>query len=214
MVLLVQIPSDPLPCQSTTSHPPTYVVDAGFGLGVARPILLKENHVALGAALPEQNRLIRAAHPDSSLDETDPESKTLAARWFMQINLDNHGKVLPDGTWRTLYEFGEQEFFKEDLEALSFVVARREGGLFWDNVLAVIHTPLSVDTLGRKVMGRKKVTLREGNVYKVLREFKSEDDRIEALGDDFFIQVHGTDQYIKRPALLEADDQAAATLRV
>lgn len=214
MVLFVQIPPNSQQAPSTTSRPPTYIVDVGFGGGIVRPILLEENHVALGASLPEQHRVTRASLPCSSLDETDPESKALAARWFMQVNLDRQGKVLPDGTWRTLYEFGEQEFFREDFEALSFVIWSTQHGLFWDNVLAVIYTHLDEDTVGRKVMGRNKVTLREGSGYKILRELKTEADRIDALREEFFIQTEGFHKYVKKLALVDAadDNQVVAWL--
>lgn len=48
----------------------TYVVDVGFGgSNLARPILLSdENEWGIpGAAPPERHRLIRGAHPSSSL---------------------------------------------------------------------------------------------------------------------------------------------------
>lgn len=97
MVLLVQIPGDP-PGE-------TYLVDVGFGLGLVRPIRLRENEEVDGLASPERHRLVRASHPESSLEPSDP----FALEWRLQTNLTRKWEPLSAGSWRTLYQFTLQQ---------------------------------------------------------------------------------------------------------
>lgn len=195
MVLFVQFaPTD------SFSEAETYIVDVGYGLGIARPLLLKENNVVMGAALPEMHRLVKALHPESSFENSAKEQED----WWLQVNLNDRGGVLPDGQWRTLYQFAEKELFLNDFAAMSFCVAQRGIGLFHSNIIAVMFTPWGEDTLGRKVLSKKKVSLREGTGFKVLRDMKTEQDRITALREEFNIHIdEGAGRFVRPGVTLD-----------
>ncbi|KAG9011252.1 N-terminal acetyltransferase [Tulasnella sp. JGI-2019a] len=206
MVLFVQIPpKDPpsIPLE-------TYVVDVGFGIGPARPILLKEYEIVQGAAPPEKHRLIKAPIPNSSLDEDDDESKQIAENWRVQVNLDEQGKPLPEGTWRSIYAFGMKEFFLRDFEALAFLVAHRPGGLFWEGVNVTRWEAFGNEgALARVVMSKKGKVMWYGDEKRTLMEFRSEADRMRALRENFGIHVdEGSEKYLRPGVQLDFSQES------
>lgn len=202
MVLFVQIP-DP-PNSPSTAIPQTYLVDLGFGLGgPVKPLLLKEDETISGSVPIEKHRLTKAPFPHSSLDSSDEQTKSIAEDWVVQSNLDAHGNVLSEGRWRTLYQFGTMEFFLRDFEALSFVVAHRPRGLFWDRILAVASVPEGDGgSMARLVLSEDGRVMQYGtDGPKVLRELKSERDRIDALKECFGIHIDEGGEEFVRPVL-------------
>lgn len=192
LVLLVQIPTHHLTTAETGNE--TYIVDVGFGLGIVRPMLLSHNEEMPGLFPPERHRLVKAYHPESSLDTTDPATEPFAQEWRLEINTTRTGQELPQGTRRTLYQFSLHQYYLEDFEWLSVMVQSNPKSLFWNNLIVVLYAPAKGDSaemgekMGVKVMMGPKVTYREEGKYEVWKEMKNEADRISALKEYFNIE--------------------------
>ncbi|KAG9013187.1 N-terminal acetyltransferase [Tulasnella sp. JGI-2019a] len=197
IVLFVQIPR-------TDGTPPqeTYIVDVGVNLmGPARPILLKEGEVVMGAAPPEKHRLIKGPMPNSSLDETDAESRDVAENWMYQVNLDTRGKPLEEGSWRIMFAFSMEEYSVRDFEAFSFVVTYKPGGILNDRIMASRWTPIEGDggLFARIVLSKRdRVMWYGGEEVRTLKELHCAEDRIEALRKYFGITIErGGESYLR-----------------
>ncbi|KAG8857462.1 N-terminal acetyltransferase [Tulasnella sp. 330] len=182
------------------SNSETYMVDPGFSFG---PAPLKDLEIVLGAAPPEKHRLMRAAPPNSSIDiEADEEGKRIAEEWRFQVNVDEHRKPLPQGSWRTLYAFNQSEFFLRDFEVFSFFVAHRPGTIFGDRVNAVrweAYGGGNEHYLARLVLTKDgKVMWYGGEDVKILKECRSETDRVLALRGYFGIRMdEGAEKHLR-----------------
>ena len=72
----------------------TYIADVGFGNpGLARPIPLVHGVIIPGSAYPEEHRLVRARHPESSLEpypeeEDDEKKQADADMWIVHAVRD------------------------------------------------------------------------------------------------------------------------------
>ncbi|KAG8895705.1 N-terminal acetyltransferase [Tulasnella sp. 408] len=192
LVLLVQIPTPHLAPTETGNE--TYFVDVGFGLGIVRPMLLSHGEEMPGLFPSERHRVVKAYHPESRLDTTDPATVPFAEEWRLEINVARNGQELPQGTWRTLYQFSLHQYYLVDFEWLSVMVQSNPKSLFWNHLVVVLYTPAKGDSaevgekMGVKVMMGPKVTYREGGKYEVLKELKNEADRISALKEYFDIE--------------------------
>lgn len=175
MVVFVQIPGD-------VSNK-TYLIDIGIGIGPPRPIPLEEGVEVAGTTSPEKYRLVRAQHPHSAL------APDASLEWRLQTNITRNWELLPGDGWRTLHQFGTQEFFLSDFEAFSWAVANRHQGLFHETVLALLFTSNGEEQmLGARVLVGSKVTARYGGKIEVLKELKTEEDRLLALKEYFGIE--------------------------
>ena len=186
-VILVQMPEAEF---DATSHlsPDTYLVDVGFGLGLTKPIALRENEQVDGMAPPEKHRLVRATHPLNVLNMADPDSVAVASEWALQTNLTNRWEVIPDGQWRTLHQFDMLQAQMNDFQHLSWTVANGPGTIFWGNILAVVYHAEEDDQLSMTVMFGNKVTRRYQGKITILKEIRNEADRLEALEEYFGIE--------------------------
>lgn len=211
MVLLVQLDEDTseahtvdaLPnMMNVSSKQRTYMVDVGFGgNGIVRPMLLEVGHVVSGAAPPEEHRLVREMHPDSSLEETESSRE-----WVLQYRC---GSYQP--TWTTLFIFGETETYINDWIAYSQWLCAHPVDIF-QNVIAVRYFIVEGQLvpgggnevpLGRLVMTGRRVQRRIGTHSRTIREFSTEYDRVRILKDDFGISVDESEvRNIKSPAAL------------
>ncbi|KIO33573.1 hypothetical protein M407DRAFT_231697 [Tulasnella calospora MUT 4182] len=191
-VLLVQVPQPHLTSAETGDE--TYVVDLGFGLGIMRPMLLRHNEEMPGLFPPERHRLVKAYHPESSLDTTDPATESFAEEWRIETNTLQTGQELPQGVWRALFQFSLHQYYIKDYEWLSIMVQSNPKSFFWNKLAVVLYTPVKGDPaevgekMGVKVMFGTKVTYREEGKYEVLKEMKNEADRISALKEYFNIE--------------------------
>lgn len=157
-------------------------------------MLLSHGEEMPGLIPPDRHRVVKAYHPESSLDTTDPATVPLAEEWRLEINTTRNGQELPQGVWRTLYQFSLHQYYLVDFEWLSVMVQSNPKSLFWNYLVVVLYTPAKGDSaevgekMGVKVMMGPKVTYREGGKYEVLKEMKSEADRISALKEYFNIE--------------------------
>jgi len=171
-----------------------YLVDVGFGMNiVARPVLLETGKLIPGSMVPEEHRLIRAAHPLSALElDDDPRSED-HKEWQLQQRC---GTFQPD--WRTLYHFSPQfEALGLDYEALNYAIYSRPTNTpFWPFVVYVTHFWNSEKekdqengALGRRYMFANVVKERRGDQDTILRVLKTEQDRVTALKEVFGVEL-------------------------
>ena len=213
MVLLVQLDENPPETQAlnvlpksmaVSSSNQTYLVDVGFGgTGIVRPMLLEVGHITHGSAPPEEHRLVREMHPNSSLN--DIESSRV---WVLQYRCGSH-----QPNWTTLYIFGETETYTSDWIAYSQWLCAHPVDLFLHNVIAVRHFNVEGQPvqdngnevpLGRLVMIGTRVQRRIGTQSQTIREFYTEFDRVRILKDYFGISVDENEVgNIKSPAALQ-----------
>lgn len=212
LVLLIQLGEDPsevnargaMPnSMATPSRQQTYLVDVGYGgVGIVRPMLLEAGHIVSGSSVPEEHRLVRAMHPDSSLHDTESSRD-----WVLQYRC---GSRQPD--WTTLYMFSETETFSCDWIAYSQWLCTHPVKLFRENVIAILHFVIQDEAgrddplgapLGRLVMTGKRVQKRIGTQSETIKEFHTERDRVRILKEDFGIIVDECEvRNIKHPAAL------------
>ena len=199
-MLIVQVDSHPPEsgCQgnltsqnSGNSEAATYLVDVGFGgTGLARPILLRTGQTVPGCAPPEEHRLVRGMHPESSL-EVDESSQD----WLLQYRCGSHQ---PD--WTVMYLFKESESFPDDWVAYSQWLSAHPPEIFQNNVVCIRYFAIDHDTkveeakrpgisLGRLVMMGRRVQKRIGDQSQTVREFSTERERVHVLKEDFGIMV-------------------------
>ena len=69
---------------------------------------------------------------------------------------------------------------------MSWIVANHPTGEFYNNLMGLIYT--GAERLGTRVLMGNKVTSRCGGKIEVLRELKTEDDRLVAFKDFFGIE--------------------------
>lgn len=180
---LVQVPDD--------NDFKTYLVDAGFGIGTCRPIVLEDGAEAQGAFPFVKHRLIKATNPNTSLDLSEPESVTVASEWVVQVNQGRMGNTLEPGHWRTLYHFSTAEFYQKDFTSLSFMISNLPvANILWEKVAAVLYLPEanSEDDLGMRILFGDKLTERTSAGFKLVESFETEDQRIKALDVYFGIK--------------------------
>ena len=197
MVLLVQ--SDLFATTDDQTSPLTYVVDVGFGGYVpVRPVPLLPNAIVPGSAPPEEFRLVRGYHPNSSLEfdhsksdtNTNMESSPTLLHhpdWILQVR---NGSDIAD--WRDAYHFSIVETFPEDHEAWNYTLHRANdgpgGAPFWNTVIVVKHFVVDGEDetdervrLGKVYAVGGQVLRRVGDRRERVAVLKDELDRVRAL---------------------------------
>ncbi|KAG7095319.1 hypothetical protein E1B28_006084 [Marasmius oreades] len=197
MVLLVQ----PISNSNTT-----YMVDVGFGGSCpVRPMLLTEGDPVMGTTPTEKHRLRKGSLPDSCLD--DPVQSV----WKLEClhTKEGNGTAMADESqWKWLYAFDEVERFAQDVVCSSHWVATYgRGTIFADNVLCIKHYWLDEEQLTKpneqrwigslSLMG-KIIRRHSGPRGEVVKELKSEEERVEAIKEYFGVDVGSVNiQYIQ-----------------
>ena len=173
----------------------TYLVDVAWGAtNLVHPILLSDNpaEVVCGAAPPEIHRLIRMAHPDSSIVDAQ------LSNWCLQIRC---GEFQP--TWQNLYIFSEEEFFDSDFDIINFSCCVRPAGdskqwtvnRFYADILVVKHFPLSSKDahMGRLLLVGKHIKRQIGDKVEDIATLKTEHERLIALREIFGMYIEKSD---------------------
>ncbi|KDQ08049.1 hypothetical protein BOTBODRAFT_180195 [Botryobasidium botryosum FD-172 SS1] len=130
----------------------TYMVDAGFAARTAVwPIRLRHGETVPGVSTGEEQRLVRAAHPASSIDWSDDNdgSETLhpgtegegakvddlGPMWNQNWAFESRQSA--SSAWIPLLHFSTTEMFIEDFCEMSIALSLKPSGLFWPSVLVV-----------------------------------------------------------------------------
>ncbi|KIJ53376.1 hypothetical protein M422DRAFT_43051 [Sphaerobolus stellatus SS14] len=177
MAVLVQLPDNT-----------PYLVDVGFGgNGIVRPIPLQDGAIVPGGASPEEHRLTRFAHPQSSLNPSDA-----SLDWALQYRCPG-----PQAEWATLYIFKLTEMIEGDWVAYAQWLSAHPPPICGENVLCVryfladpLNNPDAPDApIGRMTMVGNKTHRRVGDTSVPQKEFSTEEERVRILKEDFGIHV-------------------------
>ncbi|KAF9269729.1 cysteine proteinase [Marasmius fiardii PR-910] len=172
----------------------TYMVDVGFGGSCpVRPILLTEGEAVMGTTPTEKHRLRKGKLPDSCLD--DPTQWV----WKLECLHTKENEPEDESRWRWLYAFDETERFAQDMVCSSHWVATYgTGTIFAHNVLCIKQYWYDEDQLKKPIADRwiGSMSLLGGVVRRhlgprseVVKELKSEEERIEAIKEFFEVDV-------------------------
>ena len=184
-----------------------FLTDVGFGgQGPARPIPLVDGPAVKGAALPEMHRLVRMDHARSSLLPAPGEQPS---GWALQVNTKND-----DNCWLTLYHFTLEEYFLDDLQALSFSVDKSDQNTLSQFVI-LAGVQSASGTKGIELDDNEdlvKITLfgphvrrKLGENIEVLRNLVTEQDRLLALREVYGLDIEDSAaQYLKPGVALPA----------
>ncbi|KAK7448823.1 hypothetical protein VKT23_013552 [Stygiomarasmius scandens] len=180
----------------------TYLVDVGFGGGgLTRPILLDdhEDNVVVGTGPTEKHRLRRGPIAMGSFGDT---------YWHLEVL---HQKPNPSETcWRIVYSFQETEYFQNDFEALSYFVSTHptRGSpfstqtvflkkYFWvdggedigDLSKSTLQDTILQKELGTLTLNGRILKRQIGKQVEVIKEFKTEKERVRAIKQFFDVDV-------------------------
>ena len=160
-----------------------FVVDVGMGaMGPNMPYPLRDNFEVTSIA-PRKIRLQKRAISESYGGANAPKL------WCYDVCYDpSHGA---DNKWIPTYCFTENEFLPQDYEVMSWFTSTHGRSFFTRYVTA---TRMIMDADGEKIVGSVtlfKEAIREqtGSERKLIRECKTEDERIESLKETFGIEL-------------------------
>ncbi|KAJ8082770.1 hypothetical protein PM082_008626 [Marasmius tenuissimus] len=200
MVLFVQ----PVPESNTT-----YLVDVGFGgSGIVRPMLLSDadDNVVDGATPTEKHRLRKGVLPGSSTGQIV---------WKLECLHVKENRVAEDeSNWKWLFSFDEVERYPQDIECSNYFVSTfGSGTMFAHNVVCLkyfwldeeqLQKPNEERFLGSISLLGGMIRRNLGSRSEVVKELKTEEERIEAIREYFGIDVDkkGTEHIRGRAAAL------------
>ncbi|KAH0365405.1 cysteine proteinase, partial [Aureobasidium melanogenum] len=165
-----------------------YVVDVGMGaMGPNMPYPLRHNFCTTSIA-PRQIRIQYRAISESYAGEEVPKL------WCYDICHDpTHAE---ENTWIPTYCFTEMEFLPQDYEVMSWFTSTHANSFFTRYMTA---TRMIMDAEQERIVGNVtlfKDTIREqkGSERRVVKECRTEDERVQALKDVFGIELTGDER--------------------
>lgn len=160
-----------------------YVVDVGMGaMGPNMPYPLRDGYETTSIA-PRKVRIQKRAIPESYAGEDAPKL------WCYDVCYDpSRGE---DNKWIPTYCFTEMEFLPQDYEVMSWFTSTHGNSFFTRYVTA---TKMIMDAEQEKIIGSVtlfKDTVREsiGDQRRVIRECKTEEERLAQLKDIYGIEL-------------------------
>lgn len=162
-----------------------YIVDVGMGaMGPNIPYKL-EDGIEFESIAPRRIRLQKRSIPESYANGTDVERPQL---WCFDVCYKPGGD---DEKWIPTYAFTETEFLPQDYEMMSWFTSTNKKCFF---TYCVVVTKMLLDDAGEKIVGditliNDTVRKNVGKEREVLRECKTEEDRIKALKELFDIDL-------------------------
>jgi arylamine N-acetyltransferase len=150
-----------------------YMVDVGFGGdGATKPIPLVDGHVTpnLGS---QELRLVYDAIPQQ-IEKTQKY-------WIYQYR-NNSGL-----DWNSFYCFSEMEFLQQDFEVMNYFSSKHPFSIHTYAVLVVKFLRRQGEIYGKVMLVNDKVKQNTGGRTSVAKECKNEDERVDALKEDFGI---------------------------
>ncbi|KLO17974.1 cysteine proteinase [Schizopora paradoxa] len=179
----------------TDLSPETFIVDCGGGpTGPVGTMILRDGEVLSGTAPPEEFRIVhRPPLEPPPANETNFE-------WMMEMRC---GSFMP--TWRVLFRFSFEPASTEEIESMNrFLTQRKESKMFWNDVFCVSYffvdktvkmsDPAAMEAhLGKLVLTGGKVSRRIGDNIEMLKEVKTERERVQALEEYFGVVIDEED---------------------
>ncbi|KAF9266694.1 cysteine proteinase [Marasmius fiardii PR-910] len=162
----------------------TYLLDIGFGgTGLVRPILLEDGAEVFGCTHTEKHRLTRRPFPGATSALDPPEDM-----WALDIVRFKDGKE----KCSNVYMFDETERYQEDYINANFYVCKFPFGTpFYGHVVLIKNFFVDEDheDLGTLILWGNSVRRNVGAKAEVLRNLKSESERIHAIKEFFGIEI-------------------------
>ncbi|KAM0716683.1 hypothetical protein Q7P37_008128 [Cladosporium fusiforme] len=160
-----------------------FVVDVGMGaMGPNMPYPLSDNFETTSIA-PRKIRLQRRAIGESYGAGEAPKL------WCYDVCYDpTHGA---DNKWIPTYCFTENEFLPQDYEVMSWFTSTH-GSSFFTRFVTATRMILDADQeriVGSVTLFKDAIREQKGSERKLVKEFKTENERIESLRDFYGIQL-------------------------
>jgi arylamine N-acetyltransferase len=178
MVILITISSE------------KYVVAVGNGpKNMIVPLPLVEDGVAVSGIRPEEIQLIRTGIPDNE----DPDEKVWVYQWRKDA----------ESEWKNQFCFTELEFRHEDFMILNFYTSSSPLVLFTQRVIC---SRMLLDETEETIVGllflSQSLRRSVNGVIELVKEFNSEQDRLDALREHFGIEFSASEvEAIKNTAM-------------
>jgi len=166
-----------------------YIVDVGMGaMGPLIPYPL-EDGLEMVSVAPRKIRLqLRTIAEHGTLDESRAPKL-----WCYDVCYKPQSPTSssPEDKWIPAYCFTETEFLPQDYEMMSWFTSTHRKSFFTHSVLT---TKLIMDEAGEKIIGDRTMFgngIREtlGGKREVVRDLKTERDRVDALRDLFQVEL-------------------------
>lgn len=159
-----------------------YLVDVSVGpVGPVSPVLL-ESGIEFDGVSPLKGRLEYRA----IAEHTDPKQRL----WVF-----SHREEL-DSLWKEFYAFADIEFFPADFEVMNLSTMTTPQSFFVQTVLAtrLLLNKETKEVRGVQILHNDEVKRREGGKTEVIERLKTEEDRVRALREYFFIDLRPEEQ--------------------
>ncbi|KAK5999438.1 hypothetical protein QM012_005439 [Aureobasidium pullulans] len=160
-----------------------YVVDVGMGaMGPNMPYPLRDNLETTSIA----PRKIRIQHRAISESYAGDEAPKL---WCYDVCYDaTHGA---DNTWIPAYCFTEMEFLPQDYEVMSWYTSTNPNSFFtrYMTTTRMIMDAEQENIIGNVTLFKDTIRQQQGSEREVVKECKTETERVEALKDLFGIEL-------------------------
>ncbi|KAK5116820.1 hypothetical protein LTR85_009080 [Meristemomyces frigidus] len=164
-----------------------YVVDVGMGaMGPNVPYPLEDGFETVSVA-PRRIRLQWRSIPEHAAENEEDAQKL----WCYDVCRNPNDEKPDDNQWAPAYCFTETEFLPQDYEMMSWFTSTSPRSFFTYSVLC---TKMLMDEAGEKIVGdvtlfRDKIARTIGGQRELLRECKTEEDRVEALKEIFGVEL-------------------------
>jgi arylamine N-acetyltransferase len=175
----------------TSSSDQIYLVDVGSGAmfgtsGLVRPIPLIDKGIVPGSSPPEEHQVLYGlTNPNSTVINPPPDPM-----WALQVRCGTKG-------WRVIYQFTMQEWFYEDYCETSTAMCHGAEKFIANNVICVKYFVAEDGSLGRWQLNGKIINKIGAVGGEVLKEFKTEKERIAALAEYCGLRLEeGAERYI------------------
>lgn len=159
-----------------------YLVDVAYGSNSpCRPVLL-EPDIEFDGVYPARGKL----EYKCLSQHTDPKQRV----WVFSSRPDR------DGTWKEEYAFVETEFFPGDFEVMNLMTMTAPRSFFVQTVVAtrILLNPQDGEPEGILILYKDYVKRRIRDRSEIIAILTTEDQRVRALKDHFFIELKPEEQ--------------------
>lgn len=173
-----------------------YALDIGFGAnGPTSPLLLKKDGVEVDGIRPARMRLRREFMPENA-DVVKRRGEEAQKMWVFAVQTNVEEEEKGGEEWKPQYAFVDLEFTAEDFEIANFWTSRSRTTFFTRDLVGVkfFFRDGGVELGGCFILDKTVVKSRGEGKTQVLTLCKSEQERVDALGQIFGIDLAEEDK--------------------
>ncbi|KAF2478672.1 N-hydroxyarylamine O-acetyltransferase [Neohortaea acidophila] len=179
-----------------------WVVDVGMGNMGPCAVYKLQDGVELESIAPRRIRLQKRAIAESYSAEEEGGG-AVPKLWCFDVCYKPEVAEGEERAWIPTYAFTEAEFLPQDFEMMNYFTSTNKACLF---TYVLIITKMLADEAGEKIVGditmlNDTVRRNFGSDRKVLRECKTEKERVDALRDFFGVELTEEDSESITPEL-------------